>query len=142
MPRARDAVQMAEKIVRQSVAVAPEALARVVETTLFKIYADAPLTLRTNPLDAAWLSSQNELTERLHIGQIVADRRIDQGGCVIQCEGREWDATLARQLDTLGEIVAEMIATQAATAEVLLAPLDDEITPTAEPEADDVPGVE
>ncbi len=64
---ARLAVQMAEKIVRQSVAVAPEVLARVVETTLYKIYADAPLTVRTNPLDAAWLSSQHELTERLRI---------------------------------------------------------------------------
>ncbi len=95
---ARLAVQMAEKMVRQTVAVDPEALARVIETTLYKITEDAPLTVRTCPVDAAWLSGRSALLERLHIGQIVADRRIDQGGCVIQSDGREWDATLTRQL--------------------------------------------
>lgn len=139
---ARLAVQMAEKIVRQSVAADPEALARVVETTLFKVISDSPLTVRTHPADAEWLVSQSELAERLHIGQIIADRRVDQGGCVICSDGREWDATLARQLDTLGEIVAETIATQEADPNVLPAPLAEEKPLAPEAEADDVPGVE
>ncbi len=118
-------------------------MARVIETTLYKITEDAPLTVRTCPVDAAWLSGRSALLERLHIGQIVADRRIDQGGCVIQSDGREWDATLTRQLDTLSEIVAEMIATQEVAVDTLLvAPDHQENPPADEPEVDDVPGLE
>ena len=148
---ARLAVQMAEKIVRQTVKVDPEVISRVVETTLFKISESSPLTLRTSPEDASWLAGQSALLARLHIGNVVADRRVDRGGCIVQSEGREWDATLDRQLETLAEIVSEMIGTAVPDPSVLtsqtIAPVPAE-TPTpdvatsSESEVDDVPGVE
>ncbi len=141
---ARLSMQLAEKIVRQAVAADPVALVRVIETTLFKINESTPLTIRANPEDTAWLEAQTGLVERLNIGQIVSDRRIDAGGCVIQCEGREWDATLTRQLDTLNDLVAEMIATASENEGPLggVTSAPDEPTPATETEVDDVPGVE
>ncbi|MDX2474005.1 MAG: FliH/SctL family protein [Candidatus Krumholzibacteria bacterium] len=148
---ARLAVQMAEKIVRQAVKVDPEVIARVVETTLFKISESSPLTLRTSPEDASWLEGQSALLARLHIGNVVADRRVDRGGCMVQSEGREWDATLDRQLETLAEIVSEMIGTAVPDPSVLtsqtVGPVPAETTtpdvgPSSESEVDDVPGVE
>ncbi len=143
---ARLAVQMAEKIVRQAVAADPETLARVVETTLFKIADSAPLTIRTSPADAAWLESQPSLQEHLNIAHIVADRRVESGGCVILSDGREWDATLSRQLNTLEEIVTESINTAVVDPTVLeqasATESQSEESPKSESEVDDVPGVE
>lgn len=140
---ARLAVQLAQKIVRRTVSVDPTVLARVIETTLYKITTATPLVIHAHPNDAAWLQQQTDLLERLSIGQIVPDRRVDSGGCLIQNEGREWDATLTRQLDTLDEIVAEMIATGAheptplPTAAEVTAP-----TPANESEPSDDLGLE
>ncbi len=138
----RLAVQIAEKIVRRTLTVDPEVLARVIETTLYKIPAEAPITIQANPDDATWLEDQPALCERLKIGRVIADRRVEPGGCVIQADGREWDATLTRQLDTLAEIVNEAIATNEVDSTSLATPADSEVTATTDPEADNDPAVE
>ncbi len=137
---ARLAVEVAGKIVRREVAAEPQVLARAIETTIYKISESSPLTIQANPEDAAWLSDKAELLARLHIGEIVPDRRIERGGCLIQAGGREWDATLTRQMGSLSAIVDEMIAT-AETAASLTGESLRAQSPT-EPEADDDPGVE
>lgn len=144
---ARLAVQMAEKIVRQTVVANPEILARAIETTLFKISENTPLTVRTHPDEAAWLDQHTALKDRLNIEVVVADRRVDQGGCVINCGGREWDATLPRQMGNLAEIVEEMIATAVnpdldAAIDTTTSETNNEPESLNEPEVDDVPGVE
>ena len=146
---ARLAVRIAEKILRSALAVDPEPLVRVIETTLFKTSGDEPLTIQVNPVDAAWLEGQPGLRERLNIGQIVPDRRIEQGGTLIRCGNREWDATLRRQLETLDEVVNEMIATGEALPPELPAyppamatELQPESTPAADPENDHALDVE
>jgi len=129
----RLAIQIAEKIVRQVVAVDKGALTRVIETTLFSVASNAPLVVRANASDAAWLESQTGLAERLNIGRIVADRRIEPGGCLIQCEGREWDATLKGQLKTIGEAIATALATAEVTPESLFgAQMGEQTPPTDE----------
>ena len=141
----RLAVQIAEKVIRQAVVADPSVLARVIETTMFKIAASAPLTIQANPADVSWLDEQSNLKERLNIGEILADRRVEQGGCVINCAGREWDATLARQIGNLAEIVDEMMANAEVTASYYKDdPARDLSTPetSTESEVDDVPGVE
>lgn len=143
---ARLAVQIAEKLVRQTVAADHTVLARVIETTSFKISENAPLTIQASVEDAEWLAAQPELREKLNIGEVVADRRIESGGCLIRCGGREWDATLTRQLGSLAEIVDEMLATSTNPdqEERLLATLtqtSDQLTPP-EPEADNDTGLD
>lgn len=113
---ARLAVALAEKIVRAEIARDPEPLVRAIETALFATGAGEALQITVHPEDAAWLAERGDLRERLNIGEVVADRRIDRGGCRVACEGREWDATLAGQLDTLSDVVEEWIATANAPA--------------------------
>jgi flagellar biosynthesis/type III secretory pathway protein FliH len=139
---ARLTVQLAEKIVRREVATDPGVLGRVIETTLLKIAENTPLSVRANPVDAAWLEGNAELLARLNIGQIVADRRLEAGGCVIQCRGREWDAGLERQMGTLQEIVDATIATgDGAAAPLPVLGTADESTAPSAPETDDAPGL-
>lgn len=108
---ARLAVTLAEKVIRARVEQDPQVLVRGVETALFAMGAGDALSVTVHPDDAAWLQERDDLRERLHIGEIVADRRIERGGCRIACEGREWDASVDGQLETLSEVIAEWITT-------------------------------
>ena len=142
------AVQVAGKLVRAQVAADPSVLARLIETTTYKITESEPLTIQASVPDAEWLSGQTELCERLHIGEIVADRRVEAGGCLIRCGKNEWDATLARQLGSLEEIVSEMVATgnsnPTGSESGLMTPIgaDAQTDTLPEPEADNVTGLD
>ncbi len=110
---ARLAVQLAEKIIRQQVKIDHYTLVRAMETTHFKIEGAREVTVCVSPEEAGWLNGHPEVCERLGIHKVVADRRVDSGGCLVKTEKREWDATVKGQLDFLGELVEEMINTAA-----------------------------
>ena len=108
---ARLAIQLAEKIVRSHVNSDHEILVKALETTLFKIDGAKTVIINVNPEQVDYLNNKPELLARLGINQVVADRRIDMGGCLVKTEKMEWDATIKGQLEYLGELVEEMIAT-------------------------------
>jgi flagellar biosynthesis/type III secretory pathway protein FliH len=104
------ALQLAGKIVRGAVPLDREALVRAIETTVFKLDKDHPLTVHVSPEDAAWLDEHPQVREKLNIAAVVADRRVETGGAVVKADGREWDVTLGGQLEALGEVVREMVS--------------------------------
>jgi len=104
------AVLLATKIVRREVAADPDVLVRALETVLYKVEAGAALTVTVHPDDAAWLAAAPELRERLRIGEIKEDRRLERGGCLVKAADLEWDATIERQLAVLGETLDEALA--------------------------------
>ena len=106
------ALQVAGKIVRDTVAVDHGVLTRALETILYKQRAAAPLHVFVSPADAVWLAEQADLRARLNIETIADDRRLQDGDCRVRSDGREWDLTLDGQLATLGEIVAETLSTR------------------------------
>lgn len=109
---ARLAIRIAEKIVRASVAVDHSVLTRALETILFKQQAAAPLQVFASPRDAIWLADQADLRARLNIEVVSDDRRLADGDCRVRSDGREWDLTVEGQLDVLGGIIEEAIATR------------------------------
>jgi len=111
---ARLAVRIAEKIVRDTVKVDHGVLTRALETVLFKQQAAAPLHVFVSPADALWLSGQDDLRARLNIEVVGEDRRLADGDCRVRSGDREWDLTIASQLEALGEIIDEVIATGSA----------------------------
>ena len=108
---ARLALQVAGKIVRDTVAVDHGALTRAIETVLFRQQQAAPLQVHVSPADAAWLADQPLLRERLNVHVVVADRRLSDGDCRVRAGAREWDLTIDGQLAVLGEILSEVIDT-------------------------------
>ncbi len=108
---ARLATQLAEKIVRKKVSMDQEILARAIETALFKIEGTKSITVSVNPGQAEWLEAHDGVREKLGIQEIVSDRRIEPGGCLLKTEKQEWDATVSGQLKYLSELVEEMIIT-------------------------------
>ena len=110
------AVQLAGKITRALVPLDPEILVRALQTTLFKVSGSQPLHLVVHPDDAVWLQERQGLLQQLNVSEVAGDRRIEPGGCLLQSGGREWDVTLAGQLEALGEIVQEAMATAGSEA--------------------------
>jgi flagellar biosynthesis/type III secretory pathway protein FliH len=112
---AAEAVQLslrtAEKIVRQRVELDDGVLVRAIEAILYRLDAGVALTVTVNPADAERLAEAEELCADLGIASIMADRRIDAGGCLVSADRREWDATIGEQLATLGEAINEAMAT-------------------------------
>ena len=124
------AVQLAGKITRSLVPLDQEILVRGIQTALFKIPGSQPIHLVVHPDDAGWLKEQQDLLGQLNITTVDGDRRLEPGGCLLQSGGREWDSTIAGQLETLGEVVQEAIAT--AGSEPTLSPSEDENDPGLE----------
>lgn len=110
---ARLAVQLAGKIVRGTAERDPEVLARALETVFYGAGARGALTVTVHPEDAAWLEDNSALRARLRIGDVIPDRRIERGGCLVAADGREWDITLQSQLDAMAEVVEEWLTTEA-----------------------------
>jgi len=111
------AVLMAAKVVRREVATDPEILVRAVETVLFKAEAGSQLTVTLHPEDADWLQANPTFLSQLRIGAVKTDRRLERGGCLVQSDQVEWDATVERQLAVLQEMLDETLALPAGTGE-------------------------
>lgn len=99
------AVAIAEQILRTRVEADRGILARSLETIMFKARSGAELVVATNPADCEILKSNSELIADLNIVRVTADPRIEQGGCVVASEGRQWDLTLGSRLEVLAETV-------------------------------------
>lgn len=108
---ARLAVQLAEKMVRAKAAADTGVLVRALEVCLFKLEGSRSVSVNVHPDQAAWLGDQPELLAKLGIENVVADRRVETGGCLVRTEKKEWDATIKGQLQILSELVEEMTAT-------------------------------
>ena len=108
---ARLAVQLAERIVRKTVTLDQEVLTRTLAATQHKLQDKSSLTVILNPEDAFWLEARPEMVKELKISKVQTDRRIERGGCVIKSDNQEWDATIARQIESFTEIIEEAIAT-------------------------------
>ncbi len=101
---------MARKIVRREVQADPTVLVRALETVLYKVDAGCELSVTVHPEDARWLADDPALRERLRVAEVKEDRRLERGGCLVQADGNEWDATIDRQLTVLGETLEEALA--------------------------------
>jgi len=106
------AVVLARKIIRDAVEVDRGVLIRTIETALFKLKEDRPLAVIVHPDDAELLSGDAGLRSRLNIEQVIADRRIEKGGCLVRAGDREWDATVSGQMDALLSVVEETLAAE------------------------------
>ena len=109
------AVAIAEKIIRDRVDMDRGVLVRNLETALFKIQSDRPVTVLVNPHDQGWLAEDTALRERLRIGAVVPDRRVEVGGCRLRTDDGEWDATLKQQLESLADLVEGALRAEEAT---------------------------
>jgi len=105
------ALEVARKIVREELRIQPDHALAIVRDALRRVQGFAHLRIRVNPLDLE-LIRQNRAT-LLHIVdgidgiEIVEDRRVDQGGCIIETEQGVYDARIRTQLSELERVMRE-----------------------------------
>ena len=104
------ALIMAAKVVRKQVEQDPEVLVRSLETVLYKAEPGCSLSVTVHPDDAVWLAADPEIRQRLRIRDMKEDRRVERGGCLVEIDEAEWDATISRQLSTLCENLAAVLS--------------------------------
>jgi flagellar assembly protein FliH len=105
------AIAIAEKIVAGSIAARPETVLDVVGGALLRTSARHRLVIEVNPDDLELVSDGAEgLVARLGGVQrldVVAERRIERGGCIVRTEEGEIDARIGSQLERVAELLAE-----------------------------------
>ena len=105
------AIAIAEKIVGGTVAARPETVLDVVGGALLRTASRHRLVIEVNPEDLELASASAEgLAARLGGVQrldVVAERRIERGGCIVRTEEGEIDARIGAQLDRIAELLAE-----------------------------------
>jgi|tagenome__1003787_1003787.scaffolds.fasta_scaffold20975006_3 flagellar assembly protein FliH len=109
------ALELASKIVSAAVEVRPEVVLQVVESALRRTTLRDQLTLQVSPEDFELVRDAAEgLAGRIggiHRLDVLAERRVTRGGCVVRTAEGEIDAQLDEQLNRAREIVAEALQT-------------------------------
>jgi flagellar biosynthesis/type III secretory pathway protein FliH len=105
------AIAIAEKIVGGPMAARPEAVLDVVAGALLRTASRHRLAIEVNPDDLELVAESAErLAAKLGGVQrldVVAERRIERGGCIVRTEEGEIDARIGSQLERVAELLAE-----------------------------------
>jgi flagellar assembly protein FliH len=114
------ALRLAEKIVGAAIDADPEAVLGVIAGALRRATVRDHLVLEVNPADFELV---HELADELaaRVGgvrrlDVIAERRVSRGGCVVRTEDGEIDARIDEQLARAGEVVAHALRTAPADA--------------------------
>jgi flagellar assembly protein FliH len=99
------AFAIATQVVKHEIEHVPETLQHVVQAALLKVHDTQHLTLRLAPIDAQLLQQQLERGEPAGFPHehltLVADDTVGRGGCRVQTDAGDIDATIETQLRLL-----------------------------------------
>ena len=105
------AIAIAEKIVAGTVEARPETVLDVVGGALLRTASRHRLAIEVNPDDLELVAESAEgLAAKLGGVQrldVVAERRIERGGCIVRTEEGEIDARIGSQLERVAELLAD-----------------------------------
>jgi flagellar assembly protein FliH len=105
------AFQIAEKVIGATVAADPKAVLGVVSGALLRTTDRDHLVLEVNPGDFELVrDAAKELAARLggiNRMEVISERRVDPGGCVVRTEEGEIDARICSQLERVRQVLSE-----------------------------------
>jgi flagellar assembly protein FliH len=121
------AFRIAEKVIGAAVAADPNVVLEVVSGALLRTTDRDHLVLEVNPRDFELVrDAASELAARLggiRRMEVVSERRVEPGGCVVRTVEGEIDARISSQLERVQQILAEAPA-DGAGPEALPEPAD------------------
>jgi flagellar assembly protein FliH len=104
-------LEVARKVVREELKLQPAHVLAIVRDALRRVQGVGRLRIRANPLDVDLLRQNRPLllqvVEGIESIEIVEDRRVDQGGCVIETEQGVYDARIRTQLGEIERALRE-----------------------------------
>ncbi len=106
---AKLSLEIARKVLKQELSVNPEAVISVVRAAVHRI-KDREVRILVSPRDLETVRAAREnliaIAEGVSQMDIVSDRRIGQGGCVLEMPSGNLDARIETQLAHIEEIIA------------------------------------
>ena len=104
------ALVLAEKIITKAVEADPELVSSVVSGALRRAIHHGPLVLEVNPADVELVKASLDDIERTLGGlpqiDLVGERRVARGGCVVKTADGEIDARLETQLERAANVLS------------------------------------
>jgi flagellar assembly protein FliH len=105
------ALEVARKVVREELKLQPAHVLAIVRDTLRRVQGFGRLRIRVNPLDVDLLRQNRpsllQVVDGVEGIEIAEDRRVDQGGCVIETEQGVYDARIRTQLGEIERVLRE-----------------------------------
>jgi type III secretion protein L len=105
------AFKIAEKIIGKQLEIEPETIIGIVKQAMQTVRQSKQLTIRVHPEDAKFLKeNEEELMESLgrqRIIDIMEDKKVQHGGCIIESEIGTVEAQLQTQLERLKKILMQ-----------------------------------
>jgi type III secretion protein L len=105
------AFKIAEKIIGKQLEIDKSTIMDIVAQALQTVRQSKQITVRVNPEDGKALkASKDALLEMLGHGRgidIMEDKKVEKGGCIIESEVGVVDAQLHKQLDRLRKVLTE-----------------------------------
>lgn len=114
----RLSVSIAEKVISQELELRPEIVVDVVRSAVKRLRDRESLRVSVNPSDVERVKEAREdlihAVDGVRKMEIVEDRRVGAGGCVIESPSGTLDSRIRTQIDEIGRVLGEM--SPAATA--------------------------
>lgn len=106
-------VEAVEKILRHEIRTDPRVVERTVKACLRRVKDSAQVTVRVSPREMDHVRAVREellaVAEGVSSVEIVEDRRIESGGCVVETDSGHLDARIETQLNTLRDKLTETL---------------------------------
>lgn len=114
-------VEIAEKIIRHEITMKPDAVMDTVKAGLRQLRDKESVKLRVNPSDVEFVKQKRPDIIAMFDGiqnlEIVDDRRVDRGGCMIDAPGGVLDARMRTQMREVERVLTEAAAENAGSGD-------------------------
>lgn len=104
-------LEVMRKVVREELKLQPAHVLAIVRDTLRRVQRFEHLRLRVNPLDLETVRQHRptllQIVDGIEGIEIVEDRRVDPGGCIIETEQGVYDARIRTQLSEIERVLRE-----------------------------------
>ena len=93
----RLAIEIARKIVHREVTIDPEIVLTLARIGLSRVHNRTAATIHLHPEDFAFVNTRREKFEAGHVVELIEDRSIGRGGCLVHTEMGDIDARIEQQ---------------------------------------------
>jgi len=109
----RLSVSIAEKVIGSELELRPEVVVDLVRSAMKRLRDREHLRVSVNPQDAERVKEARAdliaAVDGVRKLEVVEDRRVDVGGCVIESGNGTLDARIRTQIDEIGRVLGEML---------------------------------
>lgn len=106
-------MESVEKIVKHEIKTNPDVVIRMVRSCLRRVKDSKDVYVRVNPAEVEHVRAQREellsICEGVHSINIVDDRRVSCGGCVVESSSGDFDAKIDTQIGRLNAKLTETL---------------------------------